>query len=69
MKYKELARKLKALGCVPDRYAKGSHEIWININTGARTTVPNWGSKDLKTGTISGILRDLGISDKDMENK
>ena len=32
------------------------------------TTIPNWGSKDLKSGTISRILKDLGISKEDFEN-
>ena len=67
MKYRDLARRLKSLGCVPDRYAKGSHEIWMHSKTGARTTVPNWGSKDLKSGTVSRVLRDLGIRKEDFE--
>ncbi len=62
MNYRELTRKLRRLNCEFDRRAKGDHEIWINTTTHTRTTIPNWGSRDLKTGTISGILRDLGIS-------
>jgi mRNA interferase HicA len=69
LNYRELARKLRASGCVPDRYAKGSHEIWINLKTNARTTVPNWGSRDLKQGTISRILRDLGIRKEDFDKR
>ena len=30
--------------------------------THGRTTIPNWGSRDLKPGTVHTILRDLGIS-------
>jgi mRNA interferase HicA len=67
--YRELARQLKNLGCVPDRHAKGSHEIWINLKTSTRTTIPNWGSHDLKPGTISGILRDLGITKEEFEKR
>lgn len=67
MNYRELSRKLKSLDCVPDRYAKGSHEIWINLKTKARTTIPNWGNRDLKPGTISQILRDLGIKKEDFD--
>ncbi|MBM3120409.1 MAG: type II toxin-antitoxin system HicA family toxin [Chloroflexi bacterium] len=62
MNYHELTRKLRSLGCVFDRQAKGSHEIWLNVRTGMRTTIPNWGSKDLKAGTISRIVRDLGVT-------
>jgi predicted RNase H-like HicB family nuclease len=32
------------------------------------TTIPNWGSKDMKLGTISRILKELGISKEDFEN-
>lgn len=69
MNYRDLSRRLKALGCLPDRCAKGSHEIWLNTKTGQRTTIPNWGSRDLKPGTISGILRDLGIRKEDFDKR
>ncbi|HAW57974.1 MAG TPA: type II toxin-antitoxin system HicA family toxin [Bacteroidales bacterium] len=69
MNYRELTRRLNHLNCVLDRQARGSHEIWINLHTGARTTIPNWGNRDLKPGTVSNILRDLGIAKKDFEGK
>lgn len=69
MNYRELTRKLKNLDCVLDRYAKGSHEIWLNTKTSSRTTIPNWGNHDLKPGTISGILRDLGIRKEDFDKR
>ena len=61
MKYRELTRKLRRLGCDMDRQAKGDQEIWIRVAIGARTTIPNWGSRDLRTGTVSSILKDLRI--------
>ncbi len=67
MNYRDLTRRLRRLGCEFDRRAKGDHEIWINLSTHARTTIPNWGSSDLKVGTIGAILRDLGISKSDFE--
>ena len=67
MNYRQLTRKLRRLGCEFDRRAKGDHEIWINVSTHARTTIPNWGSRDLKPDTIAGILRDLRISRNDFE--
>ncbi len=30
MKYAELTRRLRKLGCYPTRYRAGSHEIWRN---------------------------------------
>lgn len=67
MNYRGLTRKLRRLGCELDRKAKGDHEIWINLSTHSRTTVPNWGNKDLKPGTIGKILRDLGIKRHDFD--
>ena len=61
MTYRALARKLRALGCEFDRQSRGSHEIWRNPANGARTTIPNWGGKDLRAGTIRTIVRDLGV--------
>lgn len=61
MTYRQLTRKLSHLGCAFERQAAGSHEVWYNPATGGRTTVPNWGSRDLRPGTIGQILRDLEI--------
>ena len=68
MNYRELTRRLRRLDCEFDRRAKGDHEIWIRLPSNARTTIPNRGSRDLKPGTISAILRDLGISRGDLED-
>ncbi|MSQ15320.1 MAG: type II toxin-antitoxin system HicA family toxin [Dehalococcoidia bacterium] len=62
MNYRELTRKLRVLGCEFDRQAKGDHEIWIRPTAGARTTIPNWGSTDLRTGAPGAVPRDLGIT-------
>jgi len=67
LNYTRLTGRLKKLGCAFDRQAKGDHEIWIHGKTRARTTIPNWGNKDLKPGTISKILRDLGIQRYDFD--
>jgi len=62
MKYRELAEKLRAIGCQDiERRGGGSHRKWFNPATNRGTTIPDWGQKDLKTGTISAICRQLGI--------
>jgi len=62
MNYRKLAKKLKALGCYEiKRRGGGSHKKWLNPATGKGTTIPDWGRKDLKTGTISAVYRQLGI--------
>jgi mRNA interferase HicA len=62
MTYREAARKLTALGCreIP-RKGGGSHRKWHNPATNRSTIVPDWGSRDLKTGTVRGAVRQLGI--------
>ncbi len=69
MNYRELTRRLRRLDCEFERMAKGSHEIWMNTATHARTTIPNWGNRDLRVGTIAGILHDLGISRQEFEQR
>jgi mRNA interferase HicA len=62
MKYREVARKLKALGCryIP-RKSKGSHRKWHNPATNRSTVIPDWGSRDLKMGTVRAAVRQLGL--------
>ncbi|MDQ3250171.1 MAG: type II toxin-antitoxin system HicA family toxin [Chloroflexota bacterium] len=62
MKYQQLARRLSELGCEEVRQAKGSHRFWRNPMSGQVTAIPDWGAKDLATGTVRAIIRQLGIS-------
>lgn len=62
MTYQETARKLRSLGCVElARRSGGSHRKWHNPVTGGATALPDWGSKDLKIGTVRTAVRALGI--------
>lgn len=62
MTYREIARKLVALGCreVP-RTGGGSHRKWLNPSNNRATVVPDWGGRDLKLGTVRAAVRQLGI--------
>ena len=57
----EVIRKLRRAGFQFDRHARGSHEIWWNPRTRARTTVPRHPG-DLPEGTVRAILRQAGIT-------
>ena len=57
----EVIRKLRRAGFVFDRQAKGSHEIWWNPDTRARTTVPRHPG-DLPEGTVQAIIKQAGLS-------
>lgn len=61
MRYHEVAKRLRDVGCQELRAGKGSHRIWYNPATGKMASVPDWGSKDLAPGTLRAILRELGI--------
>ena len=56
----EVIRKLRRAGFVFDRQAKGSHEIWWNPKTRARTTVPHHPG-NLPEGTVRAILHQAKI--------
>jgi predicted RNA binding protein YcfA (HicA-like mRNA interferase family) len=62
MKYRDLARRLRELGCEEVGPAKGSHRKWHRPANGKVTVAPDWGSKDLAPGTVRAIIRELGIS-------
>jgi predicted RNA binding protein YcfA (HicA-like mRNA interferase family) len=63
-RYREIVRRLKALGFVFDRQAAGSHEIWFNATTKRYTTIPNHPG-DMPEGTLRAILRQSGIDPED----
>jgi predicted RNA binding protein YcfA (HicA-like mRNA interferase family) len=69
MTYREIARKLAALGCAELlRRSGGSHRKWHNPTNNRSTVVPDWGSRDLKTGTVRGAVRQLGLEWSAFEN-
>jgi predicted RNA binding protein YcfA (HicA-like mRNA interferase family) len=59
--YRELIRKIKLLGFIFDRQAKGSHEIWYNPTNHLRTTIPNH-NKPFSKGTLRAIIRQINVS-------
>lgn len=61
MTYRELTRKLRALGCEFKRTSKGSHEIWINPRLNLATVIPHHPG-DIPKGTLHSILKQLGVS-------
>jgi len=62
MRYREVASKLSALGCeeIPRR-GKGSHRKWYNPMTARFATLPDWGTRDLRLGTVRAAVRQLGL--------
>lgn len=62
MTYREIARKLRRLNCEElPRRGGGSHRKWHNPATGGIAVLPDWGSKDLKLGTLRAAALGLGL--------
>ncbi len=69
MTYREVVRKLAALGCQElPRRGGGSHRK-LNPHTGCATVIPDWGGRDLKTGTVRAVVRQLGIDWQDFQSQ
>lgn len=60
---KEVAAILTAHGFELIR-VKGSHQVYVNRENGKRTVLPMH-NKDLKKGTLHGMLKQAGIELKD----
>ena len=56
----ELARVAQRLGFVLDR-RRGSHAIFFRAADGKRVVIPMH-NRDLKTGTLHGLLEDMGLT-------
>jgi predicted RNA binding protein YcfA (HicA-like mRNA interferase family) len=59
-RYRDIVRRLKALGFEFDRQAAGSHEIWYSASTRRYTTIPNH-TGDMPEGTLRAVLKQAGI--------
>ena len=66
MTYSELTRKLRALGCVLKRQARGSHEIWHNPRANRSAVIPNH-LGDIPIGTLRAVLKQLEIAREELD--
>jgi predicted RNA binding protein YcfA (HicA-like mRNA interferase family) len=62
VKAKDFIKVIQKLGFYFDRQ-KGSHAIYKNID-GRRVVVPIHSGKDIKLGTLMGMIQDIGIEKK-----
>jgi predicted RNA binding protein YcfA (HicA-like mRNA interferase family) len=67
VRYAELARKLRRLGLEVYRQGKGGHEFWWWPETNKRTSIPRHPRREIATGTLSKILKDLGLTRSDLD--
>ena len=43
------------------RRGGGSHRKWFNPATSRSTVLPDWGSRDIKIGTLHAVVAQLGF--------
>lgn len=58
---REAARVALAMGFVLDRQ-RGSHAIYCRESDKRRVVIPMHAEKDLKPGTLRGIIEDMGLT-------
>ena len=71
MKYRQVVKKLRALGCheiIKKKRKRGSHRKWYNPATGGFASIPDHPGKDIKYGTLRAIVGYLKIDWKDFNN-
>jgi mRNA interferase HicA len=64
VRYREVEKKLRRLGCEEiKRRGGGSHRRWYNptVSPIIIVSVPDWGSNDLKMGTLRAVIKNLGF--------
>lgn len=61
LNYKTLTKKLKKIGFREYRKGKGSHILWVRDTDKKVIPIPFHGNKDLRTGTLQEICRQVGV--------
>ena len=57
----EVVRVALSIGYVFD-CQRGSHAVYFRSSDNRRVVIPMHGTKDLKPGTLRGIVNDMGLS-------
>ncbi len=65
LKSSELVRILLKLGFTESKETGSSHLVFRHIDK-RRTTVSRHAGKDIPTGTLRGILRDIGMTPEEL---
>lgn len=66
--YRDVARKLRLAGFILKRQAKGSHEIWVQPESGRMISVPHHSGLDIPVGTLRAIIKATGLTLDEFNN-
>ena len=70
MNYRKLSKRLRTLGCQElSRPKRGSHRKWFNPATRGSTIIPYHGSQDIALGIVRKVVRDLGLSWEEFQDR
>ena len=61
MKYSELERKLRQIGCYYTGTNKSGHPQWYSPKTGKHFRLSHHHSVEVKPGTLRSIMKDAGL--------
>lgn len=61
MKYNELERKIKKIGCYPTGESQNGHPIWFSPKTGKKFKFSHHGKEEVAKGTLNAILKAAGL--------
>lgn len=61
MKYTELIRKLKKIGCYDTGEQANGHPLWFSPVTNKVFKVSNHGTQEVPRGTLNSIMKDAGL--------
>lgn len=61
MKYNELARMLKKIGCYDTGKEMNGHPLWFSPKTNKKFKMSKHGSEEVRYGTLQSILKQAGL--------
>lgn len=61
MKYNELERKLRKIGCYDTKKQMAGHPIWYSPKTDKEFKMSNHGGEEVATGTLKAIKKAAGF--------
>ena len=61
MKYNELTKQLKKIGCYDTGEQQAGHPLWFSPVTGKFLKMSNHGSEEVATGTLNSIKKAAGL--------
>ncbi len=61
MKYSELEKKLRGIGCYPMNTEQGGHPLWYSPGTGKTFQMSHHSKQEVASGTLRKIKREAGL--------